>query len=92
MSLLIVTILDHNCRYWIVVVWLNLGNNSSSFRSFQSFETELHIEAADLEPSRQCHGVFIRAPAIVQVLSPDVEVLATLNEDQCPGSSVGIAQ
>lgn len=55
----------------------------------QSFETELDIQSQDLDPSSQCHGVFIRAPAIVKINSDKVEILARLKPEQRPalGSS-----
>eukprot|EP00040_Diaphanoeca_grandis_P025119 m.138788 g.138788 ORF g.138788 m.138788 type:complete len:225 (-) comp30014_c0_seq3:68-742(-) len=46
-----------------------------------SFETEIQLEDSVLENDSKCHGVFIRAPAIVEVKSADVKVLARLTPE-----------
>lgn len=52
--------------------------------TLQSFETELEIVSPELLGDTKCHGVFIRAPAILKVNSPDVEILARLTPEQMP--------
>lgn len=50
-------------------------------RQVNSFEAEVNLSEifTNLCPGdKVCHGVFIRAPAVIQTLSPNVEVLASL--------------
>lgn len=60
----------------------------------QSFETELDADPRVLgEERRPCRAMFIRAPAIVEVLDPAVDVLASLpDEDGKKGVVVAVQQ
>lgn len=61
-------------------------------RQISSFEAKIKLHDPALfesgEKGDEFHGVFIRAPAILKVSSPDVKVLATLED----GSAVAVAQ
>ena len=54
-------------------------------RQVQSFESAIFIKDKNLAEtisSKTFHGVFIRAPAVVKTLSPEVKVLGTLNRPE----------
>ena len=60
-------------------------------RQVNSFEAPVHVcnpalRGSSSEPDAvavdSCHGVFIRAPGINKLLSPDVEVLGTLADKE----------
>jgi len=51
-------------------------------RQVQSFEADISIkdrQLSNLIPSKTFHGVFIRAPAVIKTLKPEVEILGTLS-------------
>lgn len=57
-------------------------------RQVSSFESPVKLHTASLHRPNaapkhdECHGVFIRAPGVAEVCSPDVKILATLNNGQ----------
>ena len=67
-------------------------------RQVNSFEASVQIKDDDMKMccsnsssgSEQFHGVFIRAPAVIEVKSPDVRVLARLDRPEL-GDSVIVA-
>jgi len=53
----------------------------------QSFETELVVDDPVLSAKGTCHGLFIRAPAIVEIHDPGaVKVLARLPKESSPNA------
>ena len=60
-------------------------------RQLNSFESPVTLHSPSLthDRAKTCHGVFIRAPGISKVNSPEVEVLATLEPE---GNVVGVRQ
>lgn len=62
-------------------------------RQVHSFESAISLHAKDLKEivrNDTFPGIFIRAPAVVNTLSPEVKVLATLHE-QKSGTDVIVA-
>ena len=56
-------------------------------RQISSFESPIKLHADPLYKSStsikhdECHGIFIRAPGVAEVLSPSVKILATLTDE-----------
>ncbi len=50
-------------------------------RQAESFESPIALHSKFFSDNATCHGVFIRAPGISKVSSPEVEILGTLEPE-----------
>ena len=73
-----------SCLFQLGVMDTDVSRNFFG-RQVNSFEAEVKLSDSFMKVcpgETSFHGVFIRAPAVVQTLSPEVEVLASLTREE----------